>query len=72
MEGLDSVFTGRVSLARVHPMGVVLMAAAVILTLVAAPVGARFPEEKRQRAINAMRVTAALVCCAGALLAILG
>lgn len=69
-EWLNKVFSGGVSLSRVHPAGIVLMAAAVVLVIIARPVSNRWPEERRQRVCNAIKLAGLLVCAVGAFVAI--
>ena len=71
-EGLNRIFSGSVSMARVNPVGIAMMIAAVVLTAVAGLVSRRQPEEKQLRVKNTMRLAASLICCAGAMIAILG
>ena len=70
-EGLASVFSGGVSLERVDPLGLGLMALAVALLIAARPLSKRCPEARHQRVETCIRLAALFVCCAGALVAIL-
>lgn len=69
--GLANVFSGGVSLERVNPLGLGLMALAVALLIAARPISKRWPESRRQGAETCVRLAALLVCCAGALIAIM-
>ena len=65
-EWLNSAFSGGVSLSRVNPIGIVLMAIAVIVNFAAKPVSKRCCEEKQQSVYILMKVAALLFICIGA------
>lgn len=57
---------------RVNPIGLVLMIVAVVLAAVAERISKRYPQEKQLQIKNILRLVASLICCVGALIAILG
>lgn len=68
---MSNVFSGGISLERVNPLGLVLMLLSVVCLIAAPSIAKRRPEEQRTRAEMLIRILAILVCCAGALIAIL-
>ena len=70
-EWLNHAFSGGVTLARINPAGIVLMAAAVVLNVAARPISQRWPEKRRPQMFSFLKVAALVACCAGAALAIL-
>ena len=69
-EWLNSVFSGEVRLERVNPVGIVLMAAAVVLNIAAGALSKRCREEERQRVHDRIKVASLLLVCIGAAIAI--
>lgn len=65
-EWLDQAFSGGVSLARVNPIGIVLMVIAVMVSFAARPVSKSSCEEKGQSVYNRMKVASLLLACIGA------
>lgn len=68
MDWLKNVFNEGVSLARVNPFGLVLMAIAVVVVLFAGKISAKLI----RLSINTIKVIGLLICAGGAMLAILG
>lgn len=65
-EWLNAAFSGGVSLTRVNPVGIGLLALAVVLLICAKPVSARFPEEERTKVCNLVKLSGLLICASGA------
>lgn len=70
-EWLNHAFSGGVSLARVNPAGIALIAVAVILNVAARPISKKWPENRQNRMCSIFKLGALLVCCVGAAVAIL-
>lgn len=71
-DGWFGIFSGKFSMERVNPIGLVLMIVAVVLAAVAERISKRYPQEKQLQIKNILRLVASLICCVGALIAILG
>ncbi len=65
MDWISKVFSGAVDWTRVNPVGLVLMAAGIVLALLRNP-------RLSSGQVLALRLSGLLVCAGGALLAILG
>ena len=70
-EWLNQAFSGGVSLARINPVGIVLMALAVALNATARPISKKWPENRQPHICGFFRLGALLICCVGAAVAIL-
>ena len=70
-EWLNQAFSGGVSLARINPVGIALMAAAVVLNVAARPISKRWPVNRQMHLLSILKIAALLVCCVGAAVAIL-
>ncbi|MBQ9951004.1 MAG: hypothetical protein IJO98_02550 [Clostridia bacterium] len=70
-EWLNRVFSGGVSLARVNPAGLAVMALSVVLIIAAKPVSRRVPEGRREGAVSLIKLGGLIVCAFGAAVSIL-
>ena len=70
-EWLNQAFSGGVSLARINPVGIALMAVAVALNVAARPISKKWPEKWQPHIFGVFRLGALLTCCVGAAVAIL-
>ncbi|MCQ2437562.1 MAG: hypothetical protein MJ099_04115 [Clostridia bacterium] len=65
---MNNLFAGGISPARVNPVGLVLMAIALVVAAIAGPVADKTNGGLRTK--NIIKVCALLLCAAGALIAI--
>ena len=64
---MDRIFTGSVDASRVNPLGIVLMALALLLAALSGVIAGKTPLSK-----DTVKIMALVICAGGALLAILG
>ena len=65
-EWLNEAFSGGVSLARLHPAGIILIILAVILIAVAQPAAGRM----KRISVQSIRIAGLVLCAAGTVIAI--
>ena len=72
MEWLKGLFSSEADASRVHPVGIAVMATALLLCAFAGNLARRFFPEREEWARGIIKITALIICAGGALLAILG
>lgn len=72
MTWLDRLFSGGVSIGRVNPWGLALMALGAALIVLARPLSALLSHAEPQKYLLPAKIAGLLVCAGGALIAILG
>ncbi len=70
-EWLNRVFSGGVSLARVNPAGLAVMALSVGMIIAAKPFSRRLPESRREGAVSLIKLCGLIVCALGAAVSIM-
>ena len=70
MNFISKIFSAPADASRIHPAGILLMLAAVILALFAEKIARRFPNAEQTK--NTIKIVGLILCAGGALLAILG
>lgn len=72
MDWLKRLFAGGMDASRANPVGLALMALAVLLVMLAGKIAGRLGNNAPEKTKNAIKITGLIICAGGALLAILG